>query len=118
VIITSRQNDPSLFADKSQGNVHAEVDSLPNIAIESTIGRASRRDGASSDRPDADACRRRVSTKRYIRARARARTPLVRHGMWSGSRACTRERECRRALCYSSRFLSLRNALAIIAART
>jgi hypothetical protein len=71
VIITSRQNDPSLFADKSQGNVHAEVDSLPNIAIESTIGRASRRDGASSDRPDADACRRRVSTKRYIRARAR-----------------------------------------------
>lgn len=62
-------------------------------------------------------------------ARVRTRRPS-RHGMWSGSLECARAaadasgeagggREGgHRCACYSSRFLSPRNALAIIAART
>lgn len=73
-------------------------------------------------------CRRTVSTSLVLGQRVRTRRPS-RHGMWSGSLECARaaadasgeageEGRGHRCACYSSRFLSPRNALAIIAART
>lgn len=67
------------------------------------------------------ACRRRIYEPC---TRAGSEFVLVRHGMWSGSLECARAGADASGeghwwcACYSSRFLSPRNALAIIAART
>lgn len=94
------------------------------------MGRASRAANPRRIEADLDAfciqCARVVGVSTSLVLGQRVRTRVVRHGMWSGSLECARERAQTRAAkgmrlvcaCYSSRFLSPRNALAIIAART